>query len=80
MSALMLDENQQMLADSARKYVLRGYDQAVRAASLADPQGCAPERWSEFADMGWLGLPLPEADGGLGGSLADMCMLLRRRS
>lgn len=75
MSALVLDENQQMLADSARKYVLRGYDQAARAASLADPQGCAPERWREFADMGWLGLPLPEADGGLGGSLADMCVL-----
>ena len=75
MSAFTLDENQRMLAESARKYIERGYDKAVRAASLADPHGCAPLRWSEFAAMGWLALPLPEAEGGLGGSLADMCVL-----
>ncbi len=75
MSAFTLDENQRMLAESARKYVERGYGKAVRAASLADPQGCVPARWNEFAEMGWLALPLPEAAGGLGGSLADMCVL-----
>ncbi len=75
MSAFTLDENQRMLAESARKYIERGYDKAVRAASLADPHACAPLRWNEFAEMGWLALPLPEALGGLGGSLADMCVL-----
>ena len=75
MSVFTLDENQRMLAESARKYIERGYDKAVRAASLADPRGCAPLRWNEFAEMGWLALPLPEAEGGLGGSLADMCVL-----
>lgn len=75
MSAFSLDDNQQMLGDSARKYIERGYGRAVRAASLADAHGCAPARWNEFAEMGWLALPLPEAVGGLGGSLADMCVL-----
>lgn len=75
MSDFTPDENQRMLAESARKYIERGYDKAVRAASLADPHGCAPLRWNEFAEMGWLALPLPEALGGLGGSLADMCVL-----
>lgn len=75
MSAFTLDENQRMLAESARKYIERGYDKSVRAASLADPHACAPLRWKEFAEMGWLALPLPEAEGGLGGSLADMCVL-----
>ena len=70
-----MDENQTMLADSARKYVERGYTPAARVASLASPHGCSAERWQEFAEMGWLMLPLPQDDGGLGGSLADMCVL-----
>ena len=75
MSTFTLSENQVMLAESARKYVERGYGTAVRAASLAHADGCAPERWDELAGMGWLGLPLPEAGGGLGGTLADICVL-----
>ena len=75
MSAFVPDENQAMLADSARKYAARGYGDAVRAVSLAHAHGCDPDRWREFAELGWLGLPLPEAHGGLGGTPADMCVL-----
>ena len=75
MSAFTLTENQVMLAASARQYVERGYGTAVRAASLAQADGCAAERWKEFAGLGWLALPLPETGGGLGGSLADLCVL-----
>ena len=75
MSTFALNENQVMLAESARKYVERGYGSAVRAASLAHADGCSEERWAEFAEMGWLALPLPEVDGGLGGSVADICVL-----
>ena len=75
MNSFSLSENQAMLAESARKYVERGYDAKVRAASLAHPHALMPERWHEFAEMGWLALPLPEDAGGLGGSLADSCVL-----
>ena len=75
MSAFTLDENQAMLAESARKYVERGYGDAVRNASVAHPHGCSPARWREFAEFGWLALPLPESHGGLGGSVADICVL-----
>ncbi len=75
MSQFTLNDNQKMLAESARKYLERGYGSAVRSASLAHVHGCVPGRWAEFAEMGWLALPLPEADGGLGGALADMCVL-----
>ncbi len=64
-----------MLADSARDYVQRGYGEAVRAESLADPHGCSARRWQECADMGWLGLPVAETDGGLGGTMHDICTL-----
>ena len=73
MNEMTIDDTRQMLADSARSYVARTYDAKARAASLAHAQGCSPQRWQDFADMGWLALPLAEQDGGLGGSLADIC-------
>lgn len=33
--------------------------------------------WDDFARMGWLGLPLPEAAGGSGGGMADVLVLAR---
>ena len=74
MSEPILDDAQ-MLADSVRKYVERGYGDAVRRASINHPQGCSPERWEEFAELGWLALPVPEEDGGLGGSISDICVI-----
>lgn len=62
-----------MLADSARDYLARGYTEAVRSASLAHPQGCSPDRWREFAELGWLALALPEADGGMGFGATEIC-------
>lgn len=75
MSNFALNGNQEMLTESARRYFERGYGSAVRAASLSHPNGCVPERWTEIAEMGWLAMPLPEDQGGLGASLADMCVL-----
>ncbi len=75
MNTTLPDDNQTMLADSARKYTERGYTAAARAASAASAHGCAPQRWREFADLGGLALPLPEAEGGLGGTLDDICVL-----
>jgi len=70
-----LNDTQQMLADSAIRYLERGYTDAVRAASTAHAHGCDPVRWAEFAGLGWLALAIPEHDGGLGGSLAEVCVL-----
>lgn len=75
MTPSSLDDNQAMLAESARKYAERRYTPETRTASLAAPHGCATERWQEFADMGWLALPLPEADGGFDSPLADLCVV-----
>lgn len=75
MSEHTLNGDQDMLSDSARKYIARGYGTAVREASFAHPHGCLPERWKEFAEFGWLAMPVPEADDGLGSSLGDICVL-----
>ncbi len=74
-NATGLDDNQQMLADSAIRYLERGYGDAQRNASTAHVHGCDPARWADFAEMGWLALAVPEESGGLGGSLPDFCVL-----
>lgn len=68
-------DNGAMLADSVRAYMERGYGEKVRDASLAHVHGCSPERWQEFAELGWLALPIPQEHGGLGGSLAEVCVI-----
>ncbi|MFM0653478.1 acyl-CoA dehydrogenase family protein [Paraburkholderia sediminicola] len=75
MSEQTLNNHQNMLVDSVRKYITRGYGAAVRQASVAHPDGCLPERWQQFAEFGWLAMPLPQADDGLGSSLIDICIL-----
>ena len=72
---MQADDTHDMLADSARSYMARAYDAKARATSLAHPHACAPARWQEFADMGWLALPVAGQYGGLDGSLADLCAL-----
>ena len=66
------EDNSAMLADSARAYMERGYGDKIRDASLAHAHGCAPQRWQEFAELGWLALPIAEEHGGLGGSVAEV--------
>ncbi len=69
------EDNSAMLADSARAYMERGYGAKIRDASLAHAHGCAPQRWQEFAELGWLALPIAEEHGGLGGSVAEVCVV-----
>lgn len=66
-----------MLADSVDRFLADHYafDQRRRrlAAGPAD-RGC----WPQMAELGWLGLPLPEALGGFGASWTDVALLMQR--
>lgn len=75
MTDVTLSDDQRMLADSARRYVGRAYDAAVRERSISDAHGCLTEVWQAFAGMGWLGMALPESVDGLGASVLDLCLL-----
>ncbi len=54
------------LVDSAERMVRERYDYASLRAVLASAEGYSRARWHEFAELGWLAVPLAEADGGLG--------------
>src|ERR1700733_4106547 len=70
-----LNAEQLMLRDSVRRFVDKDYSFEARTASIkaAASPGAAPHarHWQTFADNGWLAAALPEAGGGLGGTLIE---------
>ena len=69
-----LTDEQQMLRDSAARFVREQYGFEERR-HLAASSGWSPERWAQYADMGWLALGIPEAHGGLGCSFVETAIV-----
>jgi alkylation response protein AidB-like acyl-CoA dehydrogenase len=72
-----LTDEQVMLQDSLSRLLRDRYGFAARNAYLKSPQGWSAVMWSAFADMGLLGLGIPQADGGLGGDGVDIMIAMR---
>ncbi|MZR30648.1 acyl-CoA dehydrogenase family protein [Sneathiella litorea] len=72
MSAFSTEERQ-LLDDSFNEYFRDNYGatHAVALARSGDPDGFGRKEWSDYADLGWLGLTLPEAAGGSEGGLTE---------
>ncbi|MEG0858189.1 MAG: acyl-CoA dehydrogenase family protein [Pseudomonas sp.] len=66
---------QQLLQDSLRRYVDKAYSFEARTALLNAGKNGSADNWGVFADNGWLMAALPEAYGGLGGSLLDTVII-----
>ncbi len=47
-----------------------------RKQAANDPLGCSPAIWKQFAELGWLALPIAEAHGGLGGGAIEIGLLM----
>lgn len=71
-----LIEEQQMLRDSLARFVQKEYGFERRRASQAQPEGFSREIWAQLADMGVLGIALPQEHGGYGGSMVDAMIVL----
>lgn len=65
-------EEQQMLADSVRRFVQQDYDFDSRRKIVESEDCFSSQHWQTFAELGWLMVPFTEADGGLGGSAVDL--------
>ena len=69
-------EEQKLLRKSAADLVARSSSmQRVRGLS-EDGLGYSPELWRQMAELGWLGIPFSEEQGGLGGGLVEMCCVM----
>ena len=73
-----LDEEQEALRDAVRG-LLKGYDPAVDAEQrrrvTAEEPGYDEALWGRFAEMGLLGLPFAEADGGMGAGPVEVAVV-----
>lgn len=72
-----LSPEQEMLQDAVARYMEKAYGFQERQRIVASGTELDAGKWGDFARMGWLGLPLPEADGGGGGNALDLLLLMQ---
>ena len=65
-------EEQQLLADSVRRFLQKDYEFEARKKIVASAEGYSPKVWSTLAEMGLTALPLPADFGGFGGGAVDL--------
>ena len=66
------NEEQQLLADSVRRFLAKDYEFEARRKIVASEAGWGPKVWSMFAEMGLTGLPFSPDYGGFGGGAIDL--------
>ena len=73
---LTLSDEQRMLRESADRFISETYNSDHRKRSANDPRGFSADIWKQFADLGWLALPIGEEHGGLGGGAVEIGILM----
>jgi len=66
------NEEQQLLADSVRRFLAKDYDFEARKNIVASEAGWSAKVWATFAEMGLTGLPFSADYGGFGGGAVDL--------
>ncbi len=69
-------DEQRLLRDSAARFINGTYTTALRETNAREPLGFSAAIWKQFADLGWLALPIAEQHGGLGGGAVDVGILM----
>lgn len=70
-------EEQQMLADTVERFIADAYPLEKRRQLAASTLGFSAEYWQQFAEMGLLGLMVPEQYGGLGSSSVEALIVMQ---
>ncbi len=69
-------EEQNLLQDSVQRFISNSYTFEERQKLIQTEEGFNRENWSMFAELGWLGLPFSEEDGGYGGTPIETMIML----
>lgn len=69
-------EEQEMVRDGLTRMVREQYDWETRRAAIESEAGWRPEVWAQLAELGILGMPFSEADGGFGGGAVDAMVVM----
>ena len=73
---LGLDEQQEMLKNFARDFLEKECPETLVREMEEDEQGYSPDLWKKMAEQGWMGLIIPEDQGGAGMTLCELVVLL----
>src|ERR1700712_494155 len=73
---LNISDEQRLLRESVDRFIAETYDADHRRKSAGDPLGFSPAIWKQFADLGWLALPIAEEHGGLGAGAIETGILM----
>ncbi|MGP1354858.1 MAG: acyl-CoA dehydrogenase family protein [Parasphingopyxis sp.] len=69
-------DEQTMVRDSLSRLVRENYDFDTRRSVVEGEAGWRPEIWVQLAELGLLGMPFSEADGGFGGGAIDSMIVM----
>ncbi len=69
-------DEQRMLADGVARLLADRSDFETRRRLVAGTEGWSRDLWRAYADMGLLGLPFSEEDGGFGGGPVDCALVM----
>lgn len=73
---LSFSDEQKLLADSVSRFVDSDYPFEQRQRTLRQDPGYSVDHWNQFAELGWLGVPFPESDGGFGGGAVEAMIMM----
>ena len=71
-----LSEEQRLLKDSAERFVRERCALDRRRALVEDEPGYSETRWRQMAELGWLGVGVPDEYGGTGGGPVETMVLM----
>lgn len=71
-----LTDDQRLLKDSVDRLIADHYAFEQRKKYLAEPTGWSAAVWSQYAELGLLGLPFEEKLGGFGGGAVDTMIVM----
>lgn len=71
-----LSDEQRLLADSVNRFIADEYGFEDRAKGMRSDKGWRPEIWRQMAELGLLGLPFAEEDGGFAGGGVETMLVM----
>src|SRR5262249_34916883 len=71
-----LSQEQQLLADSLKRFTTNDYTFDARARIVASATGWSEKVWTALAEMGLMGLPFPAEHDGFGGTAVDVMVVM----
>jgi pimeloyl-CoA dehydrogenase small subunit len=71
-----LTDEQRLLRESVERLMVDRYDFAARKRFAQEANGFSADMWRQYAELGLLGLPFAETDGGLGGGPVETMIVM----